>query len=262
MSYAMQITGLTQQQPYSDTTANIVVQFAVLGDTPDFVQVYAVNLGETDPGGLGDVRGIVDFTQPNPPPFCAFTVPAGAVYNVAVCPRTGDVQQPDDYMDGIPWDNFCAWETIVARATPLPGGQQAPPWISNIDPEPAGLTQADRITVTWGSPQPYDKYLVWWTQNGQPMKQGEPGDSGIAGSWTASPTTPGARYTFAVKGGVSGGILGNYLYSDWSPTLTVIAPQHFRSLRQFLVGSGINPAAQPVKSLMTGQPSLRAWMKL
>lgn len=262
MALGIQITGLKQETPYTDTLATFIVQFAITGDTPDFVQVYAVNLGETDPGGLGDVRGIVDFHQPNPPSFCAFTVPAGAVYNVAVCPRTGTIQDPEDTSDGIYWETFCAYENTVARAAPQPEGQRSPPWISRLDPEPATLTQPDHITVTWGSPQPYDKYLVWWTQNGQPMKQGEPGDSGIAGSWTASPTTPGARYTFAVKGGVSGGILGNYLYSDWSPTLTVIAPQHFRSLRQFLVGSGINLAAQPVKSLMTGQPSLRAWMKL
>jgi hypothetical protein len=193
---------------------------------------------------------------------CPFTVPAGAVYNVAVCPRTGDMQNPDDYMDEVPWETFCAWETIVARATESPGGDQPAPWISSIDPEPANVTQPDRITVKWGSPQSYDKFLIWWTQNGEPMHQGESDNTASSGSWTASPVTPGARYTFAVKGGVSGGIGGNYLYSEWSPTLTVIAPQHFRSLRQFLVASGINPAAQGVASLMKGQKSLRAWMKL
>jgi hypothetical protein len=262
MPLGVQITGLTQQTPYTDTTATITVQFAITGDTPDFVQVYAVNLGESDPGGLLDVTGIVDFTQPNPPSSCTFTVPAGAVYNVAVCPRTGTVQQPEDDSDGIYWENFCAWETIVARATPLAEGDQSPPWISAIDPEPATLTQPDRIIVSWGSPKSYDKYLIWWTQNGQPVKQGEPTVTGIGGSWTATPITPGARYTFAVKGGVSGGILGNYLYSDWSPTITIIAPDHRRSLRKFLVASGINPAAQRVRSLLHGQTSLLKFMNL
>jgi hypothetical protein len=73
----------------------------------------------------------------------------------------------------------------------------------------------DQITVKWTS-QPYNKFLIWWTQNGVAMDQGEIDDSQSGGSWTASPITPGALYTFSVKGGVSGGIGGNYLYSDWA----------------------------------------------
>jgi hypothetical protein len=262
MALGVQITGLTQQKPYTNTTATITVQFAIIGDTPDFVQVYAPNLGETEPGGIGDIKGLIDFTQPNPPSFCTFTVPAGAVYNVAVCPRTGTIQDPDDDLDGVSWETFCAWETIVAQATEQVGGQQLPPWISALNPEPATLSQPDRIVVTWGSPQPYDKFLIWWTQNGDPMDQAEIDGTATTGSWTATPITPGARYTFAVKGGVSGGILGNYLYSDWSPTLTIVAPPHLRRLRQFLTASGINPAAQRVRSLLHGQTSLRKFMKL
>jgi hypothetical protein len=262
MALGVEITGLAQQAPYTETTATITVQFAITGDTPDFVQVYALNLGETEPGGLGDVKGIIDFNQPNPPSSCTFTVSAGAAYNVAVCPRTGTISEPEDKSDEIYWENFCAWRMIVARATPLAGGDQSLPWISAMDPEPATLTQPDQIVVKWESPQSYDKYLIWWTQNGQPMKQGEPGGTGGSGSWSATPITPGARYTFAVKGGVSAGILGNYIYSPWSPTLTIIAPDHVRSLRKFLVASGINPAAQRVRSLLDGQTSLRKFMKL
>jgi hypothetical protein len=262
MSYGVQITGLKQLTPYSATLATINVQFAIIGDTPDFVQVYAVNIGESDPGGLGDLKGFVDLTVPNPPNFCFITVPAGAVYNIAVCPRTGTPQDPDDYLDGVYWENFCAYEVIVARATPPPASERTPPWISAINLQPATLTQPDRITVGWGSSQPYDKFLISWTQNGEPMAQGEVDSSGTTGSWTASPITPGARYTFAVKGGVSGGILGNYLYSDWGPTLTVIGAKNLTSLRQFLTASGINPTAQGVASLRKGQTSLRKFMKL
>jgi len=262
MSYGVQITGLKQMTPYSAPLATINVQFAIIGDTPDFVQVYAVNIGESDPGGLVDLKGFVDLTVPNPPNFFLITVPAGAVYNVAVCPRTGTPQEPDDDLDGVYWENFCAYGVIVAQATPPPPSQRTPPTITGLDLQPATLTQPDRITVRWSSSQAYDKFLIWWTQNGQPMDQGEVDSSGIAGSWTASPVTPGARYTFAVKGGVSGGILGNYLYSDWGPTLTVIGAKNLASLRQFLTASGVNPAGHGVASLRKGQTSLRKFMKL
>jgi hypothetical protein len=261
MAFEITFTGLSQQPPYSDTTATILAQFTVTGVKPDFVQVYAANLGETDPAGLGDLVDKQDLTIPHSTYDSVFTVPAGYLYRIWLCPRTGTEDNPDELIDGQYWEGFCVWQLIVARATPTMG-QRQPPWVSGIDPEPANLTQPDRITVKWGSPQSYDKYLISWTKNGEPMDQGEVDSAAISGAWTATPITPGARYTFSVKGGVSGGILGNYLYSDWSKAIAVVAPPHFRSLRQFLTASGKNPAAQGVASLMKSQHSLRSFMKL
>jgi hypothetical protein len=65
-----------------------------------------------------------------------------------------------------------------------------------------------------------------------------------------------------VKGGTYGGVLGNYLYSDWGPTVKATAPLHFSSLRLYLRASGINPGAQPLRSLKEKQASLRKFMKL
>jgi hypothetical protein len=262
MSFGIQFTGLKQQPPLTATKATIIAQFAVLGVRPDFVQVYAVNLGETDPGGLGDVIDIVDLTIPDPTYASVFTVPAGYIYRIWLCPRNGSKESPEEYTDGVHWDSYCVWQTIVAEAAPASGAQRVPPTINELDAEPATLTQPDRITVKWQSSQSYDKYLISWTQNGQAMDQGEVDGTATAGSWTASPTVPNAAYTFSVEGGVSGGVGGNYLYSDLSAAIKIIAPVHDRSLRQFLVASGINPAAQGVKSLMKGQKSLRAFMKL
>src|ERR1700733_4735337 len=141
MSLGITITGLHQQTPYTATTATFTVQFAITGDPPDFVQVYASNLGETDPGGLGDLVGVIDFSAPDPSLFCSFTVPAGEVYKVWVCARLGTPDDPDPKPDGVNWDNYCEFQIAVARATPAPEGQRSPPWISNIDPEPANATQ-------------------------------------------------------------------------------------------------------------------------
>jgi hypothetical protein len=262
MSFGVQFTGLKQQPPLTATKATIIAQFAALGVRPDLVQVYAVNLGETDPGGLGDLVDTVDLTIPDPTYASVFTVPAGYFYRIWLCPRSGSKESPEDTTDGVYWETYCVWETIVAQAAPAPGAQRVPPSISGLDAEPATATQPDRITVKWQSPQSYDKYLIWWTEDGQAMDQGEVDGTATAGSWTASPTVPGRTYTFSVKGGVSGGILGNYLYSDWSPAIKLVAPAHRRSLRQFLVASGVNLSAQGVKALLKRQKSLRGFMKV
>jgi len=123
------------------------------------------------------------------------------------------------------------------------------------------MTKPDQITVKWTS-QPYDKFLIWWTQNGMAMAQGEVDSSGSSGSWTASPTVPGAKYTFSVKGGTYGGVFGNYNYSDWGPTVTATAPHRYSSLRYFLRASGVNPGAQPLRKLTQKQSSVRKFMKL
>lgn len=263
MSFEVRITSITQQQPYTVNVATLLIQFQVLGVRPDFVQVYAVNYGETSPAGLADVADIVDLTIPESGYVSTIKVLAGAIYTIWLCPRSGSKDNPDDQIDGVYWESYCVGQTYVTKAFPLPETQRQPPVITAIDARPATMTKPDQITVTWTS-QPYDKFLIWWTQNGLAMDQGEIDNSQSGGSWVASPSVPGARYTFSVKGGVSGGIGGNYLYSDWGPTITATAPRNYSSLRYFLRASGINPGAQGLRSLMhqQHQPSLRKFMKL
>ncbi len=261
MGFEIRFLSLAQEQPFTANDAKLLIQFEVLGIKPDFVQVYAVNYGETTPAGLGDVADVVDMDGPDPTYASVIDVRAGAIYTIWLCGRTGTKDNPDDQIDSVYWENLCVGQTIVTKSFPLPPTQRQPPTITAIDAVPATLTSPDKITVKWTS-QPYDKFLIWWTQNGVAMDQGEVDSSGSSGSWIASPTTPGARYTFSVKGGVSGGIGGNYLYSDWGPTIAATAPPRYSSLRLFLRASGINPAAQGMRSIMKTQRSVRRLMKL
>ncbi|HEY4931214.1 MAG TPA: hypothetical protein VII23_06555 [Terriglobales bacterium] len=260
MSFQLEWVSLQQVKPFKPDGAQLLIQFRVLGLKPDFVQVYAVNYGETTPSGLADLKDAVPMDSPGPIYTSVIGVEAAAFYTIWLCPRSGEKDSPDDQIDEQYWESFCVGQTIVTQSVELPPNQRQAPMITAIDAEPATLTQPDRITVRWSS-QPYDKFLIWWTQNGEGNAQGEVNSSS---SWIASPTVPGARYTFAVKGGTYGGVLGNYLYSDWGPTVKAKAPFHYSSLRQYLRASGINPGAQGLRSLMHQhhQPSVRRFMKL
>jgi hypothetical protein len=261
MAFEIRIQSIQQVPPITANDAKLLIQFQVLGIKPDFVQVYAVNYGETTPAGLGAIADTVDMTIPDPVYASVIDVLAGAIYTIWLCGRTGTKDNPDDQIDGVYWESLCVGQTVVTKSDPLPAAQRKAPIISGIDAEPATISDPDRITVKWTS-QPYDKFLIWWTQNGEALAQGEVDSSGSSGSWTASPTVPGARYTFAVKGGTYGGIFGNYNYSDWGPTISATAPRQYSSLRYFLRASGVNPGAQPLRKLAHKQSSVRKFMKL
>ena len=261
MAFEIRIQSIQQVQPYTANDAKLLIQFTVLGIKPDLVQIYAVNYGETTPAGLGAIADTNDLTGPDPFFTNVIDVQAGSIYTIWLCGRTGDKDNPDDQIDGVYWESLCVGQTIVTKSYPLPATQRQPPVITAVDALPATMTKPDQITVKWTS-QPYDKFLISWTQNGVPMPQGEIDSSGSSGSWTASPTVPGAKYTFSVKGGQYGGIFGNYNYSDWGPTVTATAPPQYSSLRFFLRASGVNPGAHPLRSLMQKQSSVRRFMKL
>jgi hypothetical protein len=142
-----------------------------------------------------------------------------------------------------------------------PPSDLPPPGLPTVNPKPATLTEDNRIVVNWTAPQPYDKYLVWWTRNGISMPQVELVNSASkSGSWTATETTPSFSYTFKVKGGVSE-ISGAYVYSEWGPEASTVAVPNLRSLRAFLQASGIS-LPQEMRSLMFTQTSLRKFMKI
>ena len=261
MAFEIRIQSIQQVPPYTANDAKLLIQFSVGRIKPDFVQVYAVNYGESTPAGLGAIADIVDMTIPDPVFTSVIDVLAGSIYTIWLCGRTGDKDNPDDQIDGVYWESLCVGQSIVTKSYPLPATQRQPPMITAVDALPATMTKPDQITVKWTS-QSYDKFLIWWTQNGEPLAQGEVAGPAVAGSWIASPTVPGARYTFAVKGGTYGGVFGNYNYSDWGPTITATAPHHYSSLRNFLRASQVNPSAQGMRSLMHTQHSVRKFMKL
>jgi hypothetical protein len=143
---------------------------------------------------------------------------------------------------------------------PPPPGQPTKPVVTLESNEPATLTGPGTITVSWVSAQ-YDKFLIWWTVNGEAGEQGEVDKTETSGSWTTGePVIPGAIYTFKVEGGTYE--VWGYNYSGWGNTITVQAVQNLRSLVQFLEHSGINPVGLHVSSIMGGQTSLRQVMKL
>jgi hypothetical protein len=147
---------------------------------------------------------------------------------------------------------------------PPPPPQPTKPVVKLDSNEPATLTGDGTIAISWVSSQ-YDKFLIWWTVNGEAADQGEVDTPGTSGSWTTNQSKdtliPGAVYTFMVEGGVYAGLSG-YNYSGWGNTITVTAVQNLRSLVQFLEHSGINPAGLRVSSIMGGQTSLKRVMKL
>ena len=142
-----------------------------------------------------------------------------------------------------------------------PPEQPTNPVVKLDSNEPATLTGAGTITVSWVSIE-YNKFLIWWTVNGLSLAQGEVDNAGTSGSWTTNqPVIAGATYTFAVEGGTYAGLSG-YNYSGWGNTITVQAVQNLRSLLQFLEHSGINPVGLRLSSIMGGQTSLKQVMKL
>ncbi|MCL5067733.1 MAG: hypothetical protein M1368_05195 [Thaumarchaeota archaeon] len=188
------------------------------------------------------------------------TVYPGMYYAIYVCPRTGPKNEPDNQTDGQNWGSYCVRAYIVTKNLSSTSEETLyPPVIDKLDPQPATVNQSNHITVTWSSSTSYDKYVVGWTQDGVDMAPQDINQSGTTGSWSA-PTVPGHSYTFHVNGGISQ--FWNYRYSAWGPTSTILTVPNLTSLRQYLLDSGINPAGQSLRSLMTSGETLRKFMQL
>jgi hypothetical protein len=261
------VTPLTQLTFRSPVT--VQVTFTLTGGWPDFVQVYAQEAG-SQPANVVDaiLATTIDWAPPNPEGLTTFELPGGNAFTIWLCPRNGTEETLDDDYDGEPWETSCTKVgSITTQVLQSPTDQPTKPYIISYHQEPATLKGDGSITVSWVS-SPYNKFLIWWTLDGQPLAQGEVnagGSSGSAtsGSWTTNQAvSPGAAYTFAVEGGTSAGLFAGYNWSGWGNTVPVTAMQNLRSLVQFLKHSGINPAGLSVSSIMGGQTSLKKVMKL
>ena len=251
------IKELKQLPPITNTTAQVQVSFEIQGALPDLVQIYAGSAAGSDPS---DLILVVPMTPPKTDYDVVIQLQAGSFFTITVCPRKGT----DPKIEGEYWESYCQWGNIITKAVSQTGGTRPPPDIQTLSPQPATLSQDNRIIVTWSSSTLYNKIIIGWTENGIQMDQGEidlgnPGKN--SGSWTAS-TTPGAQCTFSADGGVSGGVFGNYNYSGWGPKVNITASQNSTSLKQFLENSGINPFGQTLNSLMPHGVTLREFMKL
>ncbi|QNK82890.1 hypothetical protein [Nakamurella sp. PAMC28650] len=259
---ATQIVGLTATQvaPIKADAATVHVAFQVAGDAPDTIQIYAHDLAGGDVGGLADLRQTVAFVAGTANYEVNLALRAGTAFTVSVCPRM-NTDKVDGTIDGQPWSNYCVVASLFTRTPTSPAGQAwPPPVITGVDPEPATLAGDATITVSWQSAVPYDKFLIWWTESGIANAQGEVESQGTSGSWSAGPTRPGLRYTFAVMGGVSA--FWDYKYSTWGPTVPAVGVANLHRLREFLVHSGRPAGAQSVRSLLPRGGSLRALMRI
>jgi hypothetical protein len=250
------------QRTFGSPDCKVLITFEVLGPKSeiDVVQVYAVN--STGPTrGLGDVVDTVEM-KVDYQYSSLVDLQSGAAYNLYLCGRSETNGVLDDTIDGVYWETLCVTQSFVTQLVESPPVMYPPPLITNVDPEPATITQPNRIRIGWQSSFEYGKFLIWWTLGQTILPQGEVDQTGYSGSWISRPTVPGLVYSFSVKGGVSSGVLGNWNYSDWGPTVKVGAAHNLTSLRQFLERSGIDPTSEGVRSLMSPETSLRRFMKL
>jgi hypothetical protein len=257
--------GLHQETPYTLPNAKVMVTFNLTGQAPDIVQVYAQEAG-SQPANIVEATlvGSIDWQTPNPEGNTLIELQAGNAFDIWLCPRNETDGTLDDDYDNEYWEISCTYAGPITTQVPqAPTQQPTKPVIIKIDNEPATLKGDGSITVSWVS-SPYDKFLITWTYEGAPpggtFPQGEV--DGSTSSWTATPTTPGFTFTFAVEGGISAGLAAGYNWSGWGPTVAVKAVPNLRSLVAFLNHSGINPAGLSVKSIMGGQTSLKKVMKL
>ncbi len=252
------ITAVKQIAPITATVAKVQVSFDLSGTLPDFVQIYAVTATASGPSNL---IATVDMKPPTTQYDEIIALQAGTYYTLYICPRTGSEGTPDDQIDGVYWETYCAVASITTQAvSSSPGGNLPPPTITHIIPYPATIKQDSSMTIEWSAFRQYNKFLVWWTQNGIALAQGEINTTGSSGTWSVQ-TTPGYHYTFKVEGGVSAGLSG-YDYSGWGPEVSVVAPANLNSLKQYLQNSGLHIANQSLRALMPTGTTLRQFMKL
>jgi hypothetical protein len=216
--------------------------------------IKGASISDGDPSNISttDALGVAKFTYTPPPDD-------PPIDNLSV----SDPDYGTQYLQIDP-DETTSY-TVWLQPLPAPGGGSnsfPPPYAPELEPQPATIQDSNRIAVRWGSSYSYDKYLIWWFENGVAKPQGEVDSGGITGSWTAEPTIPGAVYSFEVEGGVKNlwGILG-YIYSGWSTLQTVTAVPNLTSLKAFLQTSGVS-LPQNLRALMSPQTSVKTFMKL
>lgn len=235
----------TQVDPTTEASGTIQVDFEISGE-PDSVQIYVGN--GVDLSALRVEVPIVA-NKSNYSEKISDVIP-GAVYTVFACPRF--VQS--DYVNGVYWETVCAAQPLVVKGIKRGGESRdrPAPVITSAVAFPATLGVPGHIELRWQADVKYDKFIIWWTENGEANGQGEvENGSSTTGTWSAS-THPHRHYTFAVMGGQS--TFWHFDYSGWGPVIQVDAAPPIQSVGQFVGRTSSSSDRQSTKALFDGQP--------
>lgn len=258
---------LVQQPPFSAGKARVLGQFTVLGNMPDFIQIYALpGFFQSQPGSPFSKIDTISPKSPDPTQtFVLEDLVPGQVYTVWVCPRTGTEEEPEDQTDGVDWVSACVFRTIAVRGVDNVSGAMEPPRITSIGDTPATMFAAQRMTLNWivDNGRTYNKFLIHWYRNGQEQPQIEidAASGGSAqGSWSAT-VAPFDQFRFAVKGGLYRGLSG-FDYTAWGAEVAFTCPQNSRSVKAYILSSVAPSRPLPLRNFMGSTKSVRSFMKL
>jgi hypothetical protein len=243
-------------------TCNVIISFQVTGPKTgiDLVQVYALNVEDTSPGGTSDIVDSVDMTIPESQYSSSVTLQTGASYNLALCPRTEDDGVLSDEVEGEPWETFCVINPYTTQSN---AGTEAP-LVSIVSNEPATLLHPNQITISWRSYSYTDGNVLWGPQS-EPRRNTYPFTpiGGNPPSYTGQYTAPipatlaDQALSFTVE------VENKFLEpGEFFPTTVIVrSEKNYTSLRQFLVASNV-AFPTSVKQYMHGTKSLRALMQI
>jgi Fibronectin type III domain len=221
----------------TDTAVAVAWSFS---DTPRAVRIYTNPESRT----YQDVVLHPPAPTPNSNNYTWQGLNSGTLYTFTIgLLYDADAENQAEEIDG----SFSCRTTGPFHQQPGPGELPVPTFVS-ADPIPATIRSANGVKVTWTSSHSYDKYHVLWGDEGQPDRPGVELDSGRSTeSFTIGPTVPGAHYHVSVQG-CDGHLLGDQC-SGWAQTAIVAAGPNLRSLRQFLMASGLQPGGSNIRQL-------------
>lgn len=252
-----------KQMTYGSTTCKVQILFQVTGPKTgiDLVQVYALNPAPTNPGGLGDVVDTVDLTITESQYNSLIDLQSGAVYTLALCPRSETDGSLDDKVEGESWESFCVYQPFVTNV----GNNALNPQITVDSREPATLLHSNQITISWSSSSYTDGQVLWGpvTSPEQNVYSFKPGHRGLNVDYTGQYTAPiprnlaGQTILFTVQ------VRNSFQDSSlWYPTRVAVQSAHnYNSLRQFLTASNV-VLPTGVRQHLRGAGSLRAIMQI
>ena len=127
----------------------VFVTYTVLGPGTDFVECYATSAAGSGFGVLEDQfeTSVTEslYTQ-------NITLKAGNYYTIALCPRSGPKDNPDQEVDGYIWTSYCVFATLITHAQPPPPPPPVPSPTLPTDPGPPLMAETvpfKRISLKW-----------------------------------------------------------------------------------------------------------------
>jgi hypothetical protein len=268
MTFEFTSFDISQQTPFSNNSSSVVVRFSIVGDLPNFVQVYA-NTGNIGSVDLGNLKCLVPLNSSTTNYSCLIDhlIP-GLIYIIGICPRTGALPNLDEKINDDSWEGYCHWKTLSTQGTNPSVGtvEHHPPTIVGFDVRFATISTPQAVHVTWKAAETYLKYHLGWRKKSEQFnnEQVEINTHSDTASGLCSPTYPGTTYIFSVQGEWNEDFYGisPSRWSAWSSPIEFTTPPNINSLATYLQASGVNTRSLLLKSLLGPTNSLRAFMKL